>query len=292
MTDELATPDGKGRFNHFQGGSIYWHPNTGAYEVHGLIREQWKSVGWEKSFLGYPISDELVDPNNPGGRYSNFQGGVICWNPSDGTKVVQKGKGPDSCKKSELAPTTAPTTTTNVKESKKPSLAPNTTPTTATNVKEPDKKPELKSSTKVLAEKTKKATDSLKSLETSDVKETTSKIKEAASKRKSEETTREKKSVNSDDIIIYSVIRDVVVPSNNGVTGHVSCKPRDYLLGGGFTREGGTGFADALIVYSNGPVAKDDGSLIWPQRWIFSAVDEASGTHNIRITILCLDVTP
>ncbi|WP_238996152.1 LGFP repeat-containing protein [Corynebacterium macginleyi] len=24
ITDELKTPDGKGRFNHFQGGSIYW----------------------------------------------------------------------------------------------------------------------------------------------------------------------------------------------------------------------------------------------------------------------------
>ena len=24
LTDELTTPDGIGRFNHFQGGSIYW----------------------------------------------------------------------------------------------------------------------------------------------------------------------------------------------------------------------------------------------------------------------------
>jgi uncharacterized protein with LGFP repeats len=30
LTDELTTPDGVGRFNHFQGGSIYWTPSTGA----------------------------------------------------------------------------------------------------------------------------------------------------------------------------------------------------------------------------------------------------------------------
>jgi len=29
LTDETATPDGVGRFNHFQGGSIYWTPRTG-----------------------------------------------------------------------------------------------------------------------------------------------------------------------------------------------------------------------------------------------------------------------
>ena len=34
-TDELITPDGFGRFNHFQNGSIYWTPDTGAHEVHG-----------------------------------------------------------------------------------------------------------------------------------------------------------------------------------------------------------------------------------------------------------------
>jgi hypothetical protein len=35
LTPELSTPDGIGRYNHFQGGSIYWTPATGAHEVHG-----------------------------------------------------------------------------------------------------------------------------------------------------------------------------------------------------------------------------------------------------------------
>lgn len=32
-------------------GSIYWHPEVGAFEVHGAIRSRWAKLGWEKSFL-------------------------------------------------------------------------------------------------------------------------------------------------------------------------------------------------------------------------------------------------
>jgi hypothetical protein len=60
-TDETGCPDGTGRFNHFQAGSIYWTQATGAQEVHGLIRDFWAAHGWERnSALGYPISDELI----------------------------------------------------------------------------------------------------------------------------------------------------------------------------------------------------------------------------------------
>jgi hypothetical protein len=38
LTDEMPTPDGIGRYNHFSGGSIYWHPDTGAHEVPGAIQ--------------------------------------------------------------------------------------------------------------------------------------------------------------------------------------------------------------------------------------------------------------
>jgi hypothetical protein len=63
-TDETGTPDGIGRYNHFQGGSIYWTPGTWAHEVHGLIRDRWSALGWETNpQLGYPISDEMIpDP--------------------------------------------------------------------------------------------------------------------------------------------------------------------------------------------------------------------------------------
>ena len=87
VTDETKTPDGVGRYNHFQGGSIYWTPKTGAWEVHGLIREKWASLGWERSALGYPVSDEQDLPGG-GGKFSQFQGGRIVWKPSTGAQVV------------------------------------------------------------------------------------------------------------------------------------------------------------------------------------------------------------
>jgi CubicO group peptidase (beta-lactamase class C family) len=78
---ETTCPDGVGRFRHYAGGSIYWTPETAAHEVHGAIREEWKSLGWELSWLGYPISDEQIGQTN---RVSRFQNGRITWNQTDG----------------------------------------------------------------------------------------------------------------------------------------------------------------------------------------------------------------
>jgi uncharacterized protein with LGFP repeats len=86
VTDETGTPDGVGRFNHFQGGSIYWTPETGAQEVHGDIRERWASMGWERSRLGYPTSDERSWER---GRLSDFQGGSILWTAADRSTEVR-----------------------------------------------------------------------------------------------------------------------------------------------------------------------------------------------------------
>ncbi len=87
LTDELGTPDGIGRFNHFEGGSIYWTPSTNAHEVHGAIRDKWASLGWERSFLGYPLTDETTTPDGVG-RYNHFQGGSVYWTPSTGAHEV------------------------------------------------------------------------------------------------------------------------------------------------------------------------------------------------------------
>ena len=78
-----------GRFNHFQGGSIYWHPDTGAHEVHGAIRDKWEELGWERSALGYPTTDERPMPDGVG-RFSDFQGGSIHWHPDTGAEVVPR----------------------------------------------------------------------------------------------------------------------------------------------------------------------------------------------------------
>jgi hypothetical protein len=82
-TDELPTPDGVGRFNHFaKAGSIYWTPSTGAWSIHGAIRAKWASLGWERSFLGYPVTDETGTPDGVG-RFNHFSNsGSIYWTPS------------------------------------------------------------------------------------------------------------------------------------------------------------------------------------------------------------------
>jgi hypothetical protein len=83
ITDETGTPDGVGRFNHFQWGSIYWTPSTGAHALHGSIGGKWAQMGFERSALGYPISDEHDVPN---GRQSDFQHGSLFWDRA--TQVV------------------------------------------------------------------------------------------------------------------------------------------------------------------------------------------------------------
>jgi hypothetical protein len=87
-TDETGTPDGVGRFNHFQAGSIYWTPSTGAHEVHGLIRDFWAAHGWERNAaLGYPISDELIPDRRIGHVRPEAQRKPIAAVPTDVVKL-------------------------------------------------------------------------------------------------------------------------------------------------------------------------------------------------------------
>jgi hypothetical protein len=90
ITDELPTPDPRGRFNHFRAlqfpdhpeSSIYWTPESGAHPVWGAIRQRWAEMGWETSYLGFPRSQEVDFPE--GGRVSAFEGGAIYWWPDTG----------------------------------------------------------------------------------------------------------------------------------------------------------------------------------------------------------------
>ena len=86
-SDVQPTRDGVGRFRAFQNGAIYWHPSTGAHEVHGGIRDKWNSVGAEGGSLGYPTSDEYGSPDGQS-RISRFQFGAIIYEiPSGQTRV-------------------------------------------------------------------------------------------------------------------------------------------------------------------------------------------------------------
>jgi len=89
LTNETSTPDGRGRYNHFEHGSVYWTAGTGAHVVEGAIRDRWAAMGWERSTLGYPTSDEYAVP---GGRRADFQGGSITWTPAGGTTTASGGR--------------------------------------------------------------------------------------------------------------------------------------------------------------------------------------------------------
>jgi hypothetical protein len=90
-TDESPTPVKPGAFSHFEGGSAYWSPHTGAHLVHGAIRTRWAEMGWESSWLGFPVSSEH---DVPGGRRSDFEGGSIVWDAASGLTRVVAGPRP------------------------------------------------------------------------------------------------------------------------------------------------------------------------------------------------------
>ena len=95
-TNETTTPDGIGRYNHFQGGSIYWTPSTWAHEVHGLIRDRWASLGWERNpQLGYPITDELTPERRVGHRRPEVRKKPVAALPSGVIKLPADAAGAD-----------------------------------------------------------------------------------------------------------------------------------------------------------------------------------------------------
>ncbi|WP_327168687.1 FG-GAP-like repeat-containing protein [Streptomyces subrutilus] len=92
-TDEIANTDNKGRYNHFRHrsqtsdtASIYWASGS-AWSVRGTIRQKWMALGAEKSFLGYPRSDEY---DVYGGPREDFENGYIRHNRTTGVSVEHK----------------------------------------------------------------------------------------------------------------------------------------------------------------------------------------------------------
>ena len=85
--DMLRTGDGRGYYDHFEGGSIYWSSATGAHSVTGGIRTRWRALGAERSYLGFPSSDEFATST---GTRENFQHGYITWNRTTGRIVDRR----------------------------------------------------------------------------------------------------------------------------------------------------------------------------------------------------------
>lgn len=75
-----------GCYQNFQGGAILWSQNSGAHPSTGPIRARYANLGYENSFLGYPITTTACTLAE-GACYQNYQGGSITWHPMTGTSV-------------------------------------------------------------------------------------------------------------------------------------------------------------------------------------------------------------
>jgi len=84
--NEMKDAANGGVYQHFTGGSIYFHPSTGAHRVTGGIRNLWEAQGWERGQMGYPTGEETATAG--GGVYQTFQGGATYWHPRTGTYYV------------------------------------------------------------------------------------------------------------------------------------------------------------------------------------------------------------
>ena len=84
-SDEIVAPDGRGRFNNFQNGAIYWSPSTGAYSVGKSVLKAWGEAGFERGRFGYPIAEQ-TSPDNGATVQQRFQNGTIT---APGPKTIQ-----------------------------------------------------------------------------------------------------------------------------------------------------------------------------------------------------------
>lgn len=84
LSDEEAVPNG--RRSRFEGGDIYWKGATGAWEVHGAIRDAWAALGGPRSFLGYPTTDEVgvMNGSTEIGRSNTFESATMFWSGATG----------------------------------------------------------------------------------------------------------------------------------------------------------------------------------------------------------------
>ncbi|OYO05857.1 polysaccharide deacetylase family protein [Enemella evansiae] len=86
-TDEFCGLRDGGCGQHYQRGSIYWSPATGAYDVRGAIRDIWSFHGWEGGMSGYPTSGEFCGLRD-GGCGQRYQNGAIYYSPAAGTHRI------------------------------------------------------------------------------------------------------------------------------------------------------------------------------------------------------------
>ncbi|WP_369253413.1 LGFP repeat-containing protein [Geodermatophilus amargosae] len=80
-----------GCVQNYRSGSIYWSPASGARAVlNGPIADAWAARQWERSLLGYPVTDTRCGLAG-GGCLQSFQTGTLYWNGATGAHTVSPG---------------------------------------------------------------------------------------------------------------------------------------------------------------------------------------------------------
>jgi uncharacterized protein with LGFP repeats len=87
-SEAVATADGAGRVQYFQGGPIYWSAATDAQLVWGAVRSIWLASGGPSGPLGYPTAGETDTPNR-NGRMQSFEHGTVYWSAATGARIVR-----------------------------------------------------------------------------------------------------------------------------------------------------------------------------------------------------------
>ncbi|MGY1706296.1 hypothetical protein ACI79C_17160 [Geodermatophilus sp. SYSU D00697] len=76
-----------GCWRAYQGGTIFWHRDSGAHVVRGAILAHYWTLGGPAN-IGYPVGDDTAAPWNSG-WYTDFQGGSIYWSAATGAHDVR-----------------------------------------------------------------------------------------------------------------------------------------------------------------------------------------------------------
>ena len=72
----------------FENGNVYYHYKTSStYALNNIFLNKWEEIGWEKGWLGFPISD-MIKAKSRHGEYVNFENGTIFYSPINGTHFI------------------------------------------------------------------------------------------------------------------------------------------------------------------------------------------------------------
>ncbi|MGY1731905.1 serine hydrolase [Geodermatophilus sp. SYSU D01045] len=90
VDDERAVADGRGAFQYFDRGAVYWSGATGAHAVVNGNLAAWIAQGYERGPLGYPVTDELPTADRRG-AFNWFEHGAVYWSAATGSHWVVNG---------------------------------------------------------------------------------------------------------------------------------------------------------------------------------------------------------